>query len=585
MNKSTQILMEEAALDYIMRRRSADGLWHGQLSSSAISTAVALFALHLSDAASHEANVSKAVDWLLLTMQENGTWGDSPESPSNMTATLLSFAALSSVGQAPEATKSYLSGCFGGFTDTHIVKGVIRYYGKDLTFSGPILAMCALSGVLSDWNKIPRFPFEFALLPQSVYRFLRLPVVSYAIPAFIAVGLMVHNRVPTSWFYTYRTNMIPQALRLLRKLQPVHGGYLEAAPLTGFVALCLCGAGYGQHEVALASIQFLRNTQRQDGSWPIDTNLSTWVTTLVAKVVGSSLSDAPDLIQKLKSFAEKQAHPFTGVQAGGWGWTSLPGSVPDADDTSGALLALFELTKGDFSDEVEHGLKWLLSMQNNDGGMPTFCKGWGKLPFDRSTPDITAHAFLAMHKWLPFMPETLSEKCSKSMNRMLTWMRKAQLSDGSWLPLWFGDQDATNALSPVYGTATTVEYLSHSNQELARDLISRGLNFLLKNQNADGGWGGMKMANSKVSLTARALTAIATSCVHSQNSSDVHRVSLMQGLAFLEQRFDQGQLFDPEPIGLYFSKLWYSEDLYQPVFVLQALRAVDAYQKSRDRKS
>lgn len=585
MNNASTKQMEKAALDYIMRRRTTDGLWHGQLSSSAISTAVALFALHLSDSASHEAQVSKASYWLLETMKKNGTWGDSPESPSNMTATLLSYAALSSVGQAPEATKSYLAGCFGGFTDTHIVKGVVRYYGKDLTFSGPILAMCALSGVLSDWHQIPRFPFELALFPQSVYRFLRLPVVSYAIPAFIAVGLLVHQRVSASRFYTYRTSMIPKALRLLKKLQPTHGGFLEAAPLTGFVALCLSGAGYGWHEVARASIQFLLNTQRLDGSWPIDTNLSNWVTTLVAKVVGRNLSDALDLSHKLKSFAEKQPHPFTGVQAGGWGWTSLPGSVPDADDTSGALLALFELTNGVFSDEVEKGLLWLLSMQNNDGGMPTFCKGWGKLPFDRSTPDITAHAFLAMHKWLPYMPDSLSKKCSRSMVRMLKWMRKAQLNDGSWLPLWFGDQDAANALSPVYGTATTVEYLSQSNQELARNLISLGLDFLLKNQNDDGGWGGMIQAKSKVSLTARALSAIATTCVQSPNHADACHAALMQGLAFLEQRFEQGHLFDSEPIGLYFSKLWYSEELYQPVFVLQALRAVDAYQKSRDRNS
>src|SRR5439155_23987313 len=38
-----------------------------------------------------------------------------------------------------------------------------------------------------------------------------------------------------------------------------------------------------------------------------------------------------------------QRHPYTGAAPGGWGWTDLPGSVPDADDTSGALLALSHL--------------------------------------------------------------------------------------------------------------------------------------------------------------------------------------------------------------------------------------------------
>ena len=36
----------------------------------------------------------------------------------------------------------------------------------------------------------------------------------------------------------------------------------------------------------------------------------------------------------------KERHPYTGAEPGGWGWTDLPGSVPDADDTAGAMLAL-----------------------------------------------------------------------------------------------------------------------------------------------------------------------------------------------------------------------------------------------------
>ena len=30
-----------------------------------------------------------------------------------------------------------------------------------------------------------------------------------------------------------------------------------------------------------------------------------------------------------------ERHPYTGADPGGWGWTDLPGSVPDADDTPG----------------------------------------------------------------------------------------------------------------------------------------------------------------------------------------------------------------------------------------------------------
>jgi hypothetical protein len=43
-------------------------------------------------------------------------------------------------------------------------------------------------------------------------------------------------------------------------------------------------------------------------------------------------------------------------------------------------------------------VRWLLDLQNGDGGIPTFCRGWGALPFDRSAPDLTAHALRASKK-------------------------------------------------------------------------------------------------------------------------------------------------------------------------------------------
>ncbi len=60
---------------------------------------------------------------------------------------------------------------------------------------------------------------------------------------------------------------------------------------------------------------------------------------------------------------------------------------------AGALLALAHLGVG-LADEtaraaVALGVGWLFDLQNRDGGIPTFCRGWGALPFDRSSPDLT----------------------------------------------------------------------------------------------------------------------------------------------------------------------------------------------------
>ena len=68
-------------------------------------------------------------------------------------------------------------------------------YGKDRTFAVPILMTCALAG-LTSWKEVPSLPFELACLPQSWFRFLNLPVVSYALPALIAIGQAVYHHRP-----------------------------------------------------------------------------------------------------------------------------------------------------------------------------------------------------------------------------------------------------------------------------------------------------------------------------------------------------------------------------------------------------
>ena len=562
MNKEQLQDMWHDAYGRLMQSRTANGMWNGKLSSSAISTSVSVFALQRIDCQQYAPYITNGVNWLHTTMKADGSWGDSVESPSNMTATLLTYVSLYAVGQAPAQAREYLDQQFGGHTEEALVNGVLRYYGRDLTFSVPILTMCALAGVISSWDKIPTFPFELATLPQRLFRYLNMPVVSYAIPALIAIGICQLKR-KGSILRPVRQLFIPKAMKVLQRMQPADGGFLEAAPLTAFVSMCLAEGGFREHEVTRRCAQFLVDTVRSEGAWPIDTNLSGWVTSLAGKVFCEDNAQKAALAQIIKRNATTAVHPFTGAMAGGWGWSDLSGSVPDGDDTSAALVALHYLTAKP-SDAVVGGLRWLMWLQNNDGGMPTFCKGWGKLPFDRSTPDITAHAMLAMGLWLPSLQGELRQAVEKSYGRMLQWLQNTAQKSG-WTPLWFGDQDADDEKAPVYGTATAVDYLMASNNPEGKNLAVQQIPFLLDCQNEDGGWGGNKGVRSKVTYTSRVLAALAHFPGQYENVRKL-------GWDYLYRRYQAGTLYENEPVGLYFSRLWYSEELYNVTFLLHAIK-------------
>ena len=142
-------------------------------------------------------------------------------------------------------------------------------------------------------------------------------------------------------------------MRVLEEIQPENGGFLEATPLTSFVTMSLIGAGLGSHPVTERGLEFLVRSVRKDGCWPIDTDLATWVTTLAVGALDDAgtlnelpLNERHRVTDWLLAQQYRDVHPYTVAAPGAWAWTDLPGGVPDADDTPGAILALLALARG-----------------------------------------------------------------------------------------------------------------------------------------------------------------------------------------------------------------------------------------------
>lgn len=217
---------------------------------------------------------------------------------------------------------------------------------------------------------------------------------------------------------------------------------------------------------------------------------------------------------------------------------------------------------------AEAGITWLLDLQNRDGGMPTFCRGWGTLPFDRSTPEITAHTLLA---WWLWEPEALKGRIQDGTRAALNYLRKTQRADGSWTPLWFGNENARDEENPVYGTAMVLGYLTGTPRlaEQAQALIQQGVRYLLSMQKQDGGFGGDAAAPATIEETAVAAHAL-------WSGGSEARSSALRAMDWLLKATQDGTHFPPAPIGLYFARLWYHEKLYPIIWTLQALRTVNS---------
>ncbi len=598
----------QRATTTLLAEMNAAGHWTGELSASALATATAITALAMMDRKQHAARIGSGLHWLAQNVNADDGWGDTTRSKSNISTTALCWAAFGAAGA--DADFSHIVSraeawirkqCGAEDSSLHVTPrhaaqpshddsrndwrttllpdAIARRYGKDRTFSVPILMTLALAGRLgtNGWRLVPKLPFELAALSHRFWGALRLPVVSYALPALIAIGQAIHHHAPTRNPITAALRALSRkkTLRVLGTLQPPNGGFLEATPLTSFVTMSLASMGHASHLVAQKGSEFLVASVRADGSWPIDTNLATWATTLAIKALAHQPGAlSADQCQTLRAWLLGQQwnveHPYTHAAPGGWAWTDLPGGVPDADDTAGALLALRRLGPLDKATHAAGlaGVRWLMGLQNRDGGVPTFCRGWGALPFDRSSQDLTAHTLRAWNVWRSDVDPRARPALVRAMGRGLGYLIRTQREDGAWVPLWFGNEHAPHDENPLYGTAHVVcalRELTESGMSPAMAPAARGAAWIAASQNDDGGWGAVRGVPSSVEETALAVEALAGTS---------HGASVERGVAWLVVRVESGAWREAAPIGFYFAKLWYHERLYPLIWTVAALGRV-----------
>ncbi len=292
------------------------------------------------------------------------------------------------------------------------------------------------------------------------------------------------------------------------------------------------------------------------------------------------------------------------TEPGGWAFEFDNDGYPDTDDTAEVILALRTVwpagrawsvagrsaqptvrrTTGPGSrlsseqraeEAVQRGIRWLVGMQSKDGGWGAFDADndrqlVNKLPFcdfgaviDPPSADVTAHIVEALaHEGMAG---------SKAVRRGVTWLLKAQESDGSWFGRWGANY--------VYGTGAVVPALVAAGVRPEKPCIRRAVAWLECHQNPDGGWGedmrsyddaGLAgRGESTASQTAWALLALLAAEGDAAAQSDAVR----RGVAWLagSQRAD-GSWDEPQYTGTGFPGDFYiNYHLYRLIFPVSAL--------------
>jgi len=174
------------------------------------------------------------------------------------------------------------------------------------------------------------------------------------------------------------------------------------------------------------------------------------------------------------------------AEPGGWCFEYRNDFYPDVDDTIMVLLALQGRPTGEMAAAIDRGRRWVLAMQNRDGGWGAFDRDNSRqflcyVPFadhnamiDPSTPDLTGRT-------LECLAALGYHAGHRAIDRGAAYLRRTQQPGGAWYGRW--------GVNYVYGTWQALVGLAEAGLPCGDPTIQAGAAWLLEHQQACGGWG------------------------------------------------------------------------------------------------
>ena len=269
----------------------------------------------------------------------------------------------------------------------------------------------------------------------------------------------------------------------------------------------------------------------------------------------------------------KNCPGYDASEGGGWYFEYANPHYPDTDDTAMACVALSRLGGDRAAAAIARGRRWLLAMQNDDGGWAAFDRTTPrpileKIPFadhnamqDPSCPDITGRVL----EGLGHCGATIADA---AVQRGIAFIRGQQDESGAWWGRW--------GVNYVYGTWQVLVGLRSVGQDMNEPWIRKAAEWLASVQKADGSWGETPASYDDPTLkgtgkSTASQTAWGTMGLMAANGADDERIARGVEWLIAHQR-DDGNWREDEWTGTGFPKVFYLKyHLYRLYFPLMAL--------------
>ncbi len=408
------------------------------------------------------------------------------------------------------------------------------------------------------------------------------------LPAHVALGhaRFVHRKSWNPFARIARRFALAPSLAALQAIQPADGGFFESVPLASFVVMGLVSSGGAEHRLVGPAVQFLLDTARADGSWPLATGNSIRATALAVNALAAAgeAIDEPRRLDWLLA-ALIDGDELLGELSAGWSWTDRPGGVPTVEDSAAVLLALAAYLDHDSGAQrsrivaaAGRGVAGLVAAQSDTGGWTSFGRGSAGL-FERGTADVTADALRALAAWQPILAIAatptaieLGRRSAIAIEQGLRFLAARQHAEGYWTASGFGDPACVGRGNSIIGTAKVLA----AHRDLRRSdspAVRRALDWLVAVRAPSGGRSGQAATHTKCPARSASVeeTAAASEALLTCGQSAHDESAAYAGIGWLVDAVEANRHEQPSALGLYFGPLWYDGKVYPLVGCVAAL--------------